>query len=186
VRRHDLGQADRVVEVDEALCGSLRLEVHRLRQQERRRVFPPVLHVGPLDDPVAVGLGREPLGDLLAAPTVRSLDPTTAVRRAGARTHLVDLAAVDDALRTDVVARALEQASDRGCGAWLTRVGDPWPHDLDRAWLGSARRAFVESGRAPAFLVAVTKTGWYEPFGTGRRTWRRLRIRTRGPAPGGG
>jgi hypothetical protein len=128
----------------------LRLVVHRLRRAERRRIFPPAVHVGPLDRPVSV-----------------AIDP-------GGRGR-PDV--YDDGLRCDLARRLLEHAEPEGCGGWLTRVGRPEPHDLDALWASALARAFLEAGLEPAFLVVVTKQGWYEPRGDRRRTWQRLRIR---------
>lgn len=136
------------------LEADLRLAVYRLRRTERRRLFPPAVHVGPLDRPVSL-----------------DLDAPVRGRPDG----------YDDGLRTDVARRLLELAEPDGCGAWLTRVGRPEPHDLDAAWMGPLSRAFLEAGVEPAFLVVVTKQGWYEPRGGRGRTWQRLRLR--GPHP---
>lgn len=120
----------------------------RFKGGERRRNFPATVYVGPL--PGA---------------------PGAAAYRVGPADGL------DDALRTDIVGALLTRAGELAAPVcWLTRVGEPVPHDLDVEWSFAARQAFAERGVPGCFLV-LTKRGWYEP-GTGeRRTWKRLRDR---------
>jgi hypothetical protein len=160
---------------DAELRAALRRAVHRLRRSERRRIFPPAVHVGPLDDPETLVLADHPRPSTPSTP----YDGPPGLDRFGARlpADRFDPDRLDVGLRTDLAGRLLERARPGACGAWLTRVGHPLPHDLDAAWLGPLRHAFLEAGREPVFLVVVTKNGWYEPLGEGRRTWQRLRIR---------
>ncbi|WP_067441804.1 hypothetical protein [Nocardioides jensenii] len=135
--------------VDTDTRAELRLLVHRFRQQTRRRVFAPVLHVGGFD-----GASLEWSLDERPAPDV------------GLRAEI--LAAL--------VSRArLEHEQPV---VWLSRMGVPAPHDLDLAWAPVAARAMSEARLAPRCIVVVTKTGWYEPLGDDRATWTRLRVRS--------
>lgn len=126
---------------------ALRRAVFGLRQRERGRSFAPRIHVGWPDD---VGRGST------ACPQ----------------------AIVDHGLRTEVVARLLRWVpQEQPCGAWLTRLGDTEPEDIDLHWLAATRSAFAEAGVALTFFAVVTKQGWHSPLTGERVVWRRLRIR---------
>lgn len=127
----------------------LRLTVHQFRRSNRRRVFPPVLHVGALTGPAV----HWPLEDDSPAP--------------------------DAGLRAEIASALLSRAlldHDRPAW-WLTRVGVPEPHDLDLAWAPVLDRVSAEAGIEPRCIVVVTKAGWFEPLGDDRATWTRLRVR---------
>ena len=87
----------------------------------------------------------------------------------------------DLGLRAEVAAALLSRAllATSGPEAWLTRVGQPEPHDLDLDWLPPVRRAFAEAGLAPRCVAVVTKGGWYDPVLDQRVVWDRLRMRAR-------
>jgi hypothetical protein len=90
-------------------------------------------------------------------------------------------AGVEVGLRAEIAAALVSRALvevDRP-EAWLTRVGEPEPHDVDLAWLPPVRRAFAEAGLRPRCVAVVTKNGWYDPFLDARVVWDRLRIRGR-------
>jgi hypothetical protein len=88
---------------------------------------------------------------------------------------------LDVGLRTEVaaalVSRALLEVTEPE--AWLTRVGQPGPHDVDLAWLPPVRRAFAEAALRPRCVAVVTKNGWYDPVLDQTVVWDRLRIRSR-------
>ena len=155
---------------DPGLRADLRLAVHRLRAGERRRRFPAAVHVGDL----VGGLVDDTVGD----PADDSGDDAV---------HwTVDPGLSDEVgLRTEIAAALLSRAllHNDPPAVWLTRVGEPWPHDLDAAWIGPLDRALAEAGVVPRCLVVVTKAGWYDPVSGQRATWQRLRIRSR-PTPG--
>lgn len=126
---------------------ALRRAVLDLRVSERRKQFPPVLHVGipgglvlhlahHCEGPVEHGLRA----DLVAA----------CLRRA--RT------ATPEPL------------------VWLTRTGGFVLEDPDAAWLSAARSAYAEAG-VPLTMVVVTRRGWWDPRSGDRREWKRLRQR---------
>lgn len=85
-------------------------------------------------------------------------------------------AALDQALRTDVVAALLRSTavSDRTPVVWLTRPGDLDLQDMDADWLAASRAAFAEAEQRLTFVV-VTRQGWRDPRSATQRTWRRLR-----------
>jgi hypothetical protein len=137
--------------VGTTLRTSLRQAVLEHVTSERRRVFPPLLHVGRPAGPQAV-----------FAP-----DP------AGADHDLLD-----QATRTDVVAALLQRAASWGDPplVWLTRPGDLVLQDVDAGWLAASRAAAAEA-ELPLTLVVVTRRGWWDPRSGVTRTWRRLRAR---------
>ena len=155
---------DAVVEpVGRALLGQLRRAVLAHAHEERRRVYPPVVHVGtPAGGPVVTfGLGDQ-LGE-------RGLD---------------------HALRTDVleamvrrVARASSTEPATPPLVWLTRPGPLEPRDVDLAWLAAARSAAAELGRALP-MVVVNRRSWRDPATGASREWTRInRPPTRPTAP---
>lgn len=101
----------------------------------------------------------------------------------GARaTYTDDGVALDDGLRTDVIAALLRQQPEgQPSAVWISRVGMPEPHDFDLAWTGPCGGAFEEAGEAPLWFAVVTKRGWYAPLTDESATWQRLRLR--GAAP---
>lgn len=137
------------------LRAALREEVYRLRRAERRWWFPPAVHVG--------RPGHEP-----ARFDVRAGD------------------AIDAGLARDAAAALLSRAlvTTDAPAAWLTRPGVPEPHDLDAVWAPALAEAFDAAGRRPGFVAVVTKNGWYEPHGSDRAEWKRLRIRAPRPRRG--
>lgn len=116
---------------------------------ERRRVYPPLLHVG-WPGARAEVFGTEP-GD--------RLDPTL-------RCDVV--AAL---LRT---ARRRAPAPGAVPMLWLTRPGLLAAGDLDLAWLAASIRASAEAQLGLTFVV-VTRRGWFDPRSGTRREWRRVR-----------
>lgn len=86
----------------------------------------------------------------------------------------------DHALRVEVVAAMLGRRPGPEPWAdapwlWLTRSGELDLHDLDVAWLASARTAYAEAG-ADLTLVVVNRRGWRDPRSGAQRTWVRLRV----------
>jgi hypothetical protein len=125
----------------------LRREVGMLRARESRRVFDVAVNVGQVAG-----------------------DRDSFVVRAQ------DLPAVDAALRIDVLSSLVEQAPAAGLTAWVTRPGEPEPHDLDLAWMAAASVAFGIHGRETDGFYAITRTGWLDVRTGERRTWKRLRL----------
>lgn len=134
------------------LHATLRRAVLEHVSAERRRAFPPLLHVGTPGGPQAL-FATEPR------------DP-------------VDHAPLDQALRTDVVAAMLARQRTTSVAplVWLTRTGDLCLQDVDAAWLAASRGAAAEAG-LPLTMVVVTRRGWWDPRSGATRTWRRLRVR---------
>jgi len=81
----------------------------------------------------------------------------------------------DDALRADLVERALSCLDQPRPIAWLTRTGDcRLPQDADHAWCAATTAAALRIGTEVDFFV-VTRKGWME-LRTGRsRQWVRVR-----------
>jgi len=125
----------------------LRRAVLDFRVSERRKVVPPVLHVGV---PGATGLAYEPQRDQPMEHGLRT-DLVAAFLR---RTHTGPVEPL----------------------VWLTRTGDFVLEDVDAAWLSAARSAYAEAG-LPLTLVVVTRRGWWDPRSDRRREWKRLRRR---------
>ena len=123
----------------------LRRAVLDLVRSERRRIHPPVLHVGTPGGTEAVF----PLGD--DEPTDHSLrtDVVAALLRRTTR----------------------GQASPI---VWLSRSGALDLQDLDAQWLAAARAAYAEAG-VDLTMVVVNKHGWRDPRSGERRSWVRLR-----------
>ena len=119
---------------------------------ERRRAFPPLLHVGTPGGSQAL-FATDPPGPSDHAP-------------------------LDQSLRTDVVAAMLarQRLTSVAPLVWLTRPGDLCLQDVDAAWLAAARGAAAEAG-LPLTMVVVTRRGWWDPRSGAIRTWRRLRVR---------
>ncbi|HEX5862428.1 MAG TPA: hypothetical protein VFY58_11325, partial [Nocardioides sp.] len=128
-------------------------EIHRLlrrsvlehRLAERRKAFPPVLHVGvpgELELVVDHRLAR-PIEHGLRADLVAACLHHT---RGGSVEPLV----------------------------WLTRTGDFVLEDPDAAWLSAARSAYAEVG-IDLTMVVVTRRGWWDPRSGASREWTRLR-----------
>lgn len=148
-----------VAPVPAALDAVLRLAVLEHVSAERRRVFPPVLHLG------TPGAHRV----LLPDPPPR---PDHALR--------TDL--VEALFRRHRAIAALDPAESTGPHGsagppvllWCTRPGGLEPEDDDLAWSSAARCASGEL-EVGLPLVVVTRQGWRDPAtGTGR-SWRRLR-----------
>ena len=122
---------------------------------ERRRAFPPVVHVGL----PGVRVAELPLEDQ-------------------------ELHALDHALRADALeamARRLNlpsgtaRAGDRSrCFVWLTRRGALEVQDSDLVWASAACTAASELDH-PLAMVVVTRQGWRDPRTGLTRTWQRLR-----------
>lgn len=87
-----------------------------------------------------------------------------------------DLPVVDAALRIDVVSSLVEQTPADAVSAWVTRPGDPHPHDLDMEWLAAVIVGFGIHGRALSGFYAVTRNGWLDVRNGDLRTWKRLRL----------
>ncbi|HET6626062.1 MAG TPA: hypothetical protein VFG63_06700 [Nocardioidaceae bacterium] len=124
---------------------------------------------------------RREVGMLRARESRRKFDAALSVGRlAGERDSFVvraqDLPAVDVALRMDVLSSLVEQTPDEADQAWLTRPGEPHPHDLDLEWLAAATVAFGIHGRSLAGFYAITRAGWLDVRTGERRTWKRLRL----------
>lgn len=135
------------------LHDGLRLEVGVLRvRHDHGRKVPPALHVG------------VPGGPRVTAPLPR-VDPLLA----------------EPGFRTDVAVRLAERAAERRLPlhAWLARDGDLELHTGDHGWWSALEAALAVSGQAPTGLHVVTKTGWCDVLTGERRTWKRLRVRSR-------
>ena len=91
--------------------------------RERRRVHPPVLHVGVPSERVAS----------LSVSTAEPTDP-------GLRTDLVAALRVRAGVHPDQL-------------VWLTRTGGLELQDVDARWLAASRAAYDEAGAALAFVV---------------------------------
>ncbi len=121
---------------------------------ERRRWFPPLLHVG------APGGASE----------ILSADPDEALDHA----LRADLVAA-------MLHRGRRAGGPGGPGGrvpmlWLTRPGPLELQDVDAAWMSAARTATAEAG-VGLTLVVVTRRGWFDPRSGVRREWKRLRQR---------
>ena len=125
----------------------LRRAVLDFRVSERRKVFPPVLHVGV---PGGTELVFEPRADEAMDHGLRA-DLVAAFLR---RTHTGPVEPL----------------------VWLTRTGEFVLEDVDAAWLSAARSAYAEAGVALT-MVVVTRRGWWDPRSGRRREWKRLRRR---------
>lgn len=126
----------------------LRLAVIEHATGERRRTYPPTLHLGvPGEEPVHLGLDGV------------QTDP-------GLRTDVVA------ALRVRAGAVA---AGDRL--VWLTRSGALDLQDGDRDWSLAVRSAYGEAGVAAPLFVVVNRHGWRDPISGRSRTWARVRPR---------
>lgn len=120
-------------------------------ERERRRAYPPLLHVGWPG-------GREEVfatapGDLLDQ-ALRS-DVVAALLRS-ARRH----PPVDGAVPL----------------LWLTRAAPLEVGDVDLAWLAAAWTATAEADLELTFVL-VNRHGWLDPRSGARREWKRLRQR---------
>ena len=127
---------------------ALRLAVVRFKQQERRRGFPPVVHVG-------IPGGREV--DFVDLPQ-RGLDHAL-------RTEVI----------AELVSRA--RTFVNWPIIWLTRPGSLDEHDADLAWFAPAQAAYGEAG-VPLAMVVVTRAGWRNVSDGTRVEWSRLRSRS--------
>lgn len=147
------------------LAGVLRRAVLDFVLAERRRVFPPTLHVGrPCG---AVGWFREP-----ESPPRSDGPPRGGRTRPG-----MSAGRLDHALRTDIVAALLTRVDERPpVLVWLTRRGPLTPLSTDASWLSAVVAACGEAGLRPA-MVVVTRRGWLDPRSGRSQTWRRLRQR---------
>lgn len=116
---------------------------------ERRRVYPPLLHVG------WPGVRAE----VFAAEPGDRLDPTLRCDAVAALLH---------------VARRRAPTPGAVPMLWLTRTGPLEVGDLDLDWLSAAVRASAEAGLGLTFVV-VTRRGWFDPRTGSRREWRRVR-----------
>lgn len=93
-------------------------------------------------------------------------------------TYTVDGEALDDGLRTDLVAAMLRRQPEAQASAvWISRVGVPEPHDDDLTWTRPCLAAFAESGEIPRWFAVITKRGWYAPLSGETVVWQRLRLR---------
>ena len=113
---------------------------------ERRRAYPPVLHVGV----PGAGVASLALGSTGPGPC-------------------------DQGLRTDVVAAMRLRAGPAPEQlVWLTRSGGLELQDVDSEWLAAARAAYAEA-QAPLAFVVVNRRGWRDPRTGLARTWARVR-----------
>lgn len=136
----------------------LREAVRLLVATGRRRVFPAAIHVG------------RPSGPSRSAP-IAGLDDHAL--RADAVTVLVDALVLRETAAPGRHLRVVPAVRPSYL-AWLTRPGDVEVHDVDVAWAAAIRTAAGELG-VDLVPVVVTRHGWRDPVGDGRRTWRRLR-----------
>ena len=134
--------------VPRALATLLRRAALDHVRSERRRGFPPVLHVGfpgGVEEVFALRVD-EPRDHAVRADVVAAM--LQRVRRTGGGDPLV----------------------------WLTRAGPLDLQDVDAAWLAAAPTAASEAGVALT-MVVVTRRGWCDPRSGARREWKRLRDR---------
>ena len=119
---------------------------------ERRRTYPPLVHVGRPGGPEEV----------------------FAVQPGDDRHQTV----LDHALRCDVVAALVRRSRRSGSVpmVWLTRPGELDLQDVDVQWMAAARAASAEAGIGLT-LVVVTRRGWRDPRSGVRHEWKRLRQR---------
>ena len=127
----------------------LRRLVLEHKAAERRRRFPPVLHLG--------GPGRPEVGRVVE----NARDPA-------------DL--LDHALRCDLLEALLKRGAAGPVMTWLTRSGPLDVQDVDLAWLRVVVAVNGETGHALPYVV-VTRDGWRDPRSGVGRTWQRLRQR---------
>jgi len=114
---------------------------------ERRRVHPPLVHVGRPGGPEDV-FAVESGDDLDQA---LRCDVVAALLRRSRRSGSVPM-------------------------VWLTRAGELDLQDVDVAWMAAARAASAEAGIGLT-LVVVNRHGWRDPRSGVRREWKRLRQR---------
>jgi len=139
--------------VREPLARSLEIVLRRVvvehASTERRRVYPPLLHVG----------WPGARAEIFAAEAEDRFDP--ALR--------CDVVAA-------LLRRARQRGPTPGAVPmlWLTRSGPLEVGDLDVAWLTAAVRASAEAELGLTFVV-VTRRGWFDPRSGSRRAWRRIR-----------
>ena len=133
--------------VGRALASVLRRAVLDHRLAERRRSFPPLVHVG-------LPGGAE---ELFAVDPADRLDHAL-------RADIVSA----------MLARA--RRSGPVPMIWLTRPGTLDLQDVDAQWLAAALSASAEAGIVLT-LVVVTRDGWADPRSAVRREWKRLRVR---------
>jgi hypothetical protein len=126
---------------------TLRRAVLEHVSSERRRTFPPLLHVGIPGGPQVL-FAKDPLQPLDQALRADVVAAMLARQRTASVAPLV----------------------------WLTRTGDLCLQDVDAVWLAAARGAAAEAG-LPLTMVVVTRRGWWDPRSGTTRTWRRLRVR---------
>lgn len=129
-----------------ALGRALRQAVLDHVTTERRRVFPPVVHLGRPGCPVAtLALDERPIDQALRTDVLEALH------------------------------RRLRGANDDESPlVWLTRRGNLEVQDIDLGWSSAARAASLEL-EVPLPMVVVTRQGWRDPRTGVTRTWRRLR-----------
>jgi hypothetical protein len=125
----------------------LRRAVLEHRVSERRRTFPPVLHVG-VPGALELAVDHDAEGPM----------------EHGLRADLVAAC-----LRHTCVGEVVPLV-------WVTRTGDFVLEDSDAAWLSAARSAYAEAG-VPLTMVVVTRRGWWDPRSGASREWKRLRRR---------
>jgi hypothetical protein len=125
----------------------LRRAVLEHRVSERRRTFPPVLHVG-VPGALELAVDHDAEGPM----------------EHGLRADLVAAC-----LRHTCVGEVVPLV-------WVTRSGDFVLEDSDAAWLSAARSAYAEAG-VPLTMVVVTRRGWWDPRSGASREWKRLRRR---------
>ncbi len=87
--------------------------------------------------------------------------------------------ALDQGLRTDIVAALLQRTAAQGSlrWGWLTRVGSLALHDADAAWSAAWYAACAEA-EVDVPIVIVTRSGWRDPRTGVCREWGRLRRRS--------
>lgn len=147
------GQAVAVEGIQEPVGRALHVVLRRAvldhTVTERRRVYPPLVHVGRPGGP----------------------EDVFAVEH-GEDAHF------DHALRCDVVAALLRRSLRSGSVpmVWLTRAGELDLQDVDARWMAAARAASAEAGIGLT-LVVVNRRGWRDPRSGVGREWKRLRQR---------
>lgn len=134
--------------VPESLAHLLREAVLLHVTSERRRAFPPTVHLG------SPGRG------------VTSVTSEDVALDHALRTDLLEA----------MLSRARRRGDVDEPLAWVTRSGTLEVQDADLAWRSAACSASRELG-IDLPLVVVTRQGWRDPWTGTSRTWRRLRPR---------
>lgn len=154
-----------------------------------RAAAAPTTGPGLVDDETAALL-RDAVGRLRTRQTQQLFDLTLHVGRLGGRharfvVRPPDRVDLDRGVRTDLVARLLQQVADTRelpgrsqahASVWLTRPGSPCEEDDDHWWHAAARSACSSVACTLDGFWVVTRTGWLDLVTGECRRWTRLRL----------